>query len=464
MIITDRTLDLFSPLLHEFTYQAMAFDTSKHIDKENGIYKYEVENEAGEMEQKTSKLCELQDPDWVELKNLHIADASEYLTSKVNELIAKNPLLVDRAKVKDTSDLLNVVAHLKDFDEERRRIALHRTLLDECFEVSKTSNLAIHAELEQILSGYGYEFDGEKCKHITDKLVENLSLEGAAVTDKVRFIIEYALYRGGLFELDFIKLLAFIGVDQSNNWFGHFMQLFKNFNLLGFKLIKERPKDKPFQKEWTHDTILNDATIYQTSRFVPSVGNVLYKVTTNPLLLKEEQFPYVKDKPIELLDPDVTNSLISSASQATSLRNPRHKAAWAKTTNQSKGVRQRLFYYVLGGVTYSEIRASCEQGRMKNKDVFIGSDFVWTPLQFMSNVEDLTKPRKMLRLKIDIPTREEAPLFLSNSVQNEREMPPQVRHVASKQNPVKKPEQTKVDPPPEPAKKQSKFSKLLKRK
>lgn len=460
MLITDRTLDLFSPLLHEFTYQAMAYDVSKNINRLTDIYSYEVENETGVMEPKTSKLSDLVDPDWTSLKHLHIADASEYLTSKVNELIAKNPLLVDRANVKDTSDLLNVVAHLKDFDEERRLIALHRTLLDECFEVSKNNNLAEHADIEQILAGYGTDFDGEKCKHISDKLIENLADPKPSVTDKVRYIAEYALYRGGLIELDFVKLLSFIGVDKTNNWFNHFMQLFKNFNYLGFKLMKEKPKDKPFQKEWTHETIVNDSTIYQTSRFVPSAGNILSKVITNPLLLKEEQFPYVKDKPIELLDADVANSLKTKMATPSSLRNPRHKAAWAKSTNHPKGNRQRFFYYVIGGITFSEIRACCEQSRSFNKDIYVGSDSVLTPLQFMSNVEDLTKPRELLRLRDDAPVREEPPEFLLRNNLS-APAPTHVHTVQKPQNPQRNNVQQETK---DVAKKRGKFSRFLKRK
>lgn len=463
LIITDRSLDLFSPLLHEFTYQAMAFEVSKNIDKGNNVYNYKVENEAGTFEEKKSNLMDICDPDWVDAKYLHIADASEFLTSKVNELIAKNPLLVDRAKVKDTSDLLNVVAHLKDFDEERRRIALHRTLLDECFDASKTFDLPQQAELEQKLAGYGLQFDGEKCRNLADELVLQLVSKSASVTDKVRLILEYALYRGGLIELDFIKLLSFIGVDRENNWFNHFMILFENFRYLGFKLVKDKPKSKPFQKEWTHDTIVNDPTIYQTSRYVPSVGNIISKVITNPLLLNEAHFPYVKDKPIELLDPEVAATMNSNSTSTTSLKNPRHKAVWAKTNVHSKEVRQRIFYYVLGGVTYSEIRAANEQAKLKNRDIFIGSDCIWTPLQFMSNVEDLTKPRRSLRLSSDGPLREEAPDFLFDKNFVEPAASKHI-HTVSQQIPSKASSRV-VEPPEESsAKKSGKLSRFLKRK
>lgn len=410
-IIASRALDLFSPLVHDFTYQSMAYDLVNEVNMTTDVFSYEAENEMGEREQKTSKLADLVDPDWLELKHQHIADASEYLNSKINEMIAKNPLLVDRSKVKTTTDLLSVVAHLKDFDEERRRITVHKTLIDQCLETSKQRNLVEASEVEQALCSFGLDIDGNKVKNFTDEFVNMLASTNASTTDKVRYIIEYALFRGGLIEPDLVKLLAFIGIEPNHKFYKHFMQLFKNFDFMGFQLIKPHVKDPPFKKEWAHSTLTNDPNIYQTSRFVPAVGNALSSVITNPLLLSEDSFPYVKDKPIELLDPGLQSSLQATTSVA-SLKNPRHKAAWAKTNSQSKIPKQRFFYYILGGITHVELKAASTQSHMKNKDVFIGSDSILTPLQFMQGVEKLSESRDHLRLKDDSTEPVEPPSFL----------------------------------------------------
>ncbi|AET39288.1 Sec1p Ecym_4221 [Eremothecium cymbalariae DBVPG len=410
-IITDRTLDIFSALVHDFTYQSLAYDLVSDVNLVTNVYKYEAQNEKGEKEEKTSKLSDLLDPDWVELKYQHIADAGEALTAKINEIISKNPLLVDRSKVKTTTDLLSVVAHLKDFDEERRRVTLHKTLIDKCLQISKDRNLVESSELEQTLCSFGLDIDGNRVKQLADRLLEVLANENASITDKVRYIIEYALFRGGLIEPDFVKLLSFIGVGANHNYFKHFMQLFRNFNYIGFKLIKSNPKDDGFKKDWMHSSIMNDPNSYQTSRFIPSIGNILSSVINNPLLLSEELFPYVKDKPIELLDPDLKVTLESNNS-STSLRNPRHKAAWAKTNNQTKAPKQRIFYFILGGITHVELKAAYSQAESKNRDIFIGSDSTITSLQFMQSMEKLSENRAHLRLKDDLRLQSEAPDYL----------------------------------------------------
>lgn len=465
LVITDRTLDLFSPMLHDFSYQAMAYDVVPEIDIGEDIYHYKVENEKGEQEDKTAKLLDILNPEWEELKNQHIVDASEYLSGKIKEMIAKNPLLVDRSNVKTTTDLLSVVAHLKGFDEDRRRLILHRTLIDRCLEINRERKLAESADIEQCMASFGLDSEGERFKHITDAFLQILVIKESSLTDKVRYLITYALYRGGIIEQDFIKLLAFIGLDPSHEFFNHFMRLFKNFEQLGFKLIKDEARAKPFKREWYHDTIIKDSTVYNTSRFVPATGSVLSKLIANPLLVGEEHFPYVKDKPIEIMDDEAqepANSL-AGTNGSTSLRNPRHRAAWTKNSSHLKRApRQRFFYYILGGVTYTEIRAAYEQSDLKNKDIFIGSEGIVTPLSFMKSVENLTTDRKSLNLKDDQRERESVPAFLYDAVAP-LAAPVSHIHVRSHNEPPKS-APVQSSQPPVKEKKRGKFSRFLKSK
>lgn len=420
LIITDRSMDLFSLLLHDFSYQAMAYDLVDSIDIRTDMYHYKSENEMGEFEDKNSKLTDLTDPDWVELRHQHIIAANEFLTGRIKEMIAKNPLLVDRSKVKNTSDLLNVVAHLKDFDEDRRRLILHKTLIEQCLKINSERKLAELAEVEQNLAGFGIDFDGHKVKNITDTLLDILNCKDTNLTDKVRYIMVYTLYRGGIIEEDLMKLLSFGNITTEHENFNEFMTLFKNFNHLAFKFIKEKPHDTPFNKEWFHDSIIEDQNIFTTSRFVPAIGNILSKVITNPLLLTEENFPFVKDKPIEFLDDEARELAHASATtqNSTSLRKTRHRAAWTKSSNTTANnePRQRIIYYSIGGITYPELRAAYEQSNLKNKDIFIGSDGILTPCAFMKSIEYITAPREFLRLQDDQKENENIPNFMVNDL------------------------------------------------
>lgn len=76
LLITDRSMDLYAPLLHEFTYQAMCNDL---LDIEDGrIYRYEFQNAAGNTEDKEAILAE-EDKVWTEVRHMHMKDALDKL-------------------------------------------------------------------------------------------------------------------------------------------------------------------------------------------------------------------------------------------------------------------------------------------------------------------------------------------------------------------------------------------------
>ncbi|KAK5959555.1 Sec1p PWA37_003518 [Arxiozyma heterogenica] len=476
MLITDRSLDPFSLFIHDFAYQPMVYDLSEHLDLKTGEYKYQAENELGEMEDKSSKLCDLLDPDWIELRHQHIVNANEYLGGKIKEMIARNPLLVDRSKIKNTSDLLSVVAHLKDFDEERRRMILHKTLIEECLMINHERSLADLSDLEQTLASFGIDMDGQKVKHITDQFLELLLNKKANKFDKIRYILIYSLYRGGIIEQDLIKLLNFTGISNEDEMFNRVINIFKNFSHLAFKLIKNNTGDKPFDKEWFHDSIVKDPTIFNSSRFIPATGSILSKVITNPLLLNEEFFPFVKDKPIELLNEDEIEIFSQTArvQSSTSLRNQRHKASWTKSgvTLPIKENRQRFFYYCIGGITFTEIKSAYDQSNLKDKDVFIGSDGVLTPLAAMASIEYLTKPRGFFKFNDDKKEDATVPDYLLKEL-NPVSQPISHIHYQSKNAPTRtqvstaqnKPQPTTTTPDDNDSKKKkkNKFTRFLKR-
>lgn len=79
LLILDRGFDCISPVLHEFTFQAMAYDT---LNIKDDIFSYSDEETDGEKVNEIS-LSE-EDSLWGRLRHEHIANVSKYVFLIVN--------------------------------------------------------------------------------------------------------------------------------------------------------------------------------------------------------------------------------------------------------------------------------------------------------------------------------------------------------------------------------------------
>lgn len=455
MIICDRTLDLVSPLIHDFSYESLIYNEIQDKDVFNGetdVYNYKVENETGEFEDKSSIIRDIYDAIWTDLKYMHIIDAKDTINKKIEKLISDNPLLVDRQNnVKNSSDLLSVVAHLKMFDEERRQLILHKTLIEKCLEIVGEKRLADRiADTEQIMVGFGKDINGDNCsKNFTlEYLLQNvLCIQNININDKIRVLALYSIYRNGIIEEDLVKLLNFIGINEQHPYFTHFMEFIKNFELLGMPLIKpslKQSKLKMFKstpkspylydevdgrRKFYHESITNNSEIYTTSRFIPACGVNISKSITNALLLPEQEFKFVKGIPVELyeMNEDLEKNdqskeyPVEEIINSSNSRSNKIKSSWnLRKENNTNIERQRIFYYVIGGLTHAEVKSAYDQGVWKNKDVFIGSDEIMSSSKFMENVLNINRPRNVLKLKVDEKVNENIPDFFKFNNTRER--------------------------------------------
>ncbi|CAN3371561.1 hypothetical protein DIURU_004001 [Diutina rugosa] len=421
LIIVDRSIDLFAPLLHEFTYQAMAMDIVPSLER-TGKYEYEAETETGEVKQMKAKLENETDDDWVALRHMHIIESSELIINRINELIKNNSRLVDRSKAQTSGDLIYIMANLKGFDEERRLLTMHKTLIDDCLDRNASRKLAeFAADFEQTCAAEGTSFEGERNRHLHDDLIVLLAREDLTVNDKMRLVLIYGLYRGGLVESDFIKLVKFIGVNDRQVT-SLISRCFTNLYKVGFPIVKKDVQDPKVDKQMFH-TINNEGT-YNTSRFGPGVKDVVQKAVKHQL--DEDWFPYFREKPLE---DDAIDAGPSSSQQPASLRNNRIKASWAQSSTrvgpQSLRPRQRVFVYVAGGMTYSEMRSVYELGDQLNKDMYIGSESILRPRDFLIGLQSIDKVKSPQDLEI--------PLWKQRAKNANREVPP---HLLPKQRPT----------------------------
>lgn len=402
LVICDRTIDLFSPLLHEFSYQAMAMDIVEDLEK-TGVYEYIAQTEDGQEQKMKSSLDSEEDETWASLRHMHIIEASELVVLKINDLIKNNPMMIDRSKAQTSSDLMYVVAHLQGFDTERRQVTLHKSLIDQCLDINASRKLAEYAaDFEQNCAANGVSFEGVKTKNLHDDLIVLLARDDLHVNDKIRLVLIYGLYRGGLAESDFVKLAKFIGI-RNNQIVSLVLRCFNNLHKLNFPIVKKSPKEKRVVRQTFH-TINNEGT-YNTSRFTPGLKSVLQFASRYEL--DEESFPYFRDKPLEDDVPTKPTRPSIGLEQSGSLRNARIKASWAPNGGRKSSIgparnKQRIFCYIAGGLTYSEIRLVYELSSALNKDIYIGSEFILKPRDFLIGLQNIDEVKNLDNLELPI--------------------------------------------------------------
>lgn len=95
LIITDRSMDLMAPLVHEFTYQAMALDLLNVSDGDKLTYRNVINKGQATEEDKEVELGE-KDKIWVANRHMHMKDLLEKIVNDFKKFRAENPQFDDR--------------------------------------------------------------------------------------------------------------------------------------------------------------------------------------------------------------------------------------------------------------------------------------------------------------------------------------------------------------------------------
>lgn len=399
LLITDRSMDLAAPLLHEFTYQAMAHDLLPIKEGETTTYRTKV-NEGGTDEE--IKDMEISDRDriWVENRHNHMSKTIEKLMADFKQFIADNQHFVQEGKKATVNTIKDMMAGLPQFQEMKTYYSLHLNMAQDCMNVFQEHDLVDVAMLEQTMAT-GLDEDYRKPKQVAEQLVALLDNPKIENTDRLRLIILYIMFRGdGLIKEDVERLLAHAKLFPTE------AEVIGNFELLGAKIGKtlKDPKFSPQQPLFPKKPVPQ----------MVDEEKVLSRYETNLQLLLEETakgmldqaiFPYTK--------PPADNAEEVAMQAQTSLRSA--KPTWARSRSTTVDSRQRIIVFMSGGATYSEARSCYEVSQAAGKDIYLATSHMLTPGFFIRQMGDLSKDRRALDLPVDRPKpKAPAHLFIRN--------------------------------------------------
>ena len=122
LLIMDRTVDLISPLLHEFTYQAMAQDLLPIKDGNRYEYRYGDSTKTVALDENDSL--------WVAMRHTHIAQCSQLIIQKFNQFAQDNRVKSksgggdpsSSGTVTNLSELRDMMGSLGEFQELKAQV------------------------------------------------------------------------------------------------------------------------------------------------------------------------------------------------------------------------------------------------------------------------------------------------------------------------------------------------------
>nr|AQX44190.1 SNARE-interacting protein KEULE [Apostasia odorata] len=401
LLIVDRSVDQIAPIIHEWTYDAMCHDL---LNMDGNKYVHEVPSKTGSGSEKKDVLLEDHDPIWLELRHAHIADVSERLHEKMTNFKTKNKAAQLQQSAKDggelsTQDLQKMVQALPQYSEQMEKLSLHVDIAGKINKLIKDLGLRELGQLEQDLV-----FGDAGAKEVINFLRAN---QDVSPENKLRLLMIYGCVYPEKFDGDKgVKLMQLAKMSTED------MNTVANLKFLGgldtkktsggsFSLKFDAQKKKHAARKERED----EEEAWQLSRFYPMIEELIEKLNKGEL--PKNDYPFMNEPaPAKLEAPNTSAPTQRGCNQGPHSMRSRRTPTWAKqrisddgSSNDSvlrhassdfKRMGQRIFVFMIGGATRSELRVAHKLTAKLRREVVLGSSSLDDPPQFITKLKLLS--------------------------------------------------------------------------
>ncbi|VFQ73886.1 unnamed protein product [Cuscuta campestris] len=409
LLIVDRSIDQIAPVIHEWTYDAMCHDL---LEMNGNKYVHEIPSKSGGDPERKEVLLEDHDPVWLELRHAHIAEASEKLHEKMTNFVSKNKaaqLQQRDGSELSTRDIQKMVQALPQYNEQMEKLSLHVAIAGKINTITREQALRDLGQLEQDLV-FGDAGSKEMISFLRMK-------QDATAENKLRLMMIYASVYPEKFEGDkAAKLMQLAKLSAED------MKAVKNMKMLeasdtrktsngGFSLKFDSQKRKNAARK---DRTGEEET-WQLFRFYPVVEELIEQLNKGELP-KDEYQCINSAGPSGQGVVDVDTKAASSRSRAKSTEpttgprsmRSRRTPNWARSRTSddgyssdssvrngsvdSKKMGRRIFIFIVGGATRSELRVCHKLTAKFKREIVLGSTSLDDPPLYITKLKLLSEP------------------------------------------------------------------------
>ncbi|KAL6125979.1 hypothetical protein ACLB2K_074030 [Fragaria x ananassa] len=406
LLILDRSVDQIAPVIHEWTYDAMCHDL---LEMDGNKYIHEVPSKTGGDPERKEVLLEDNDPVWLEIRHTHIADASERLSDKFSTFQSKNKAAQLQQSARDgnelsTRDLQKMVQALPQYTEQMEKISLHVEIAGKINRIIREKGLRDLGQLEQDLV-----FGDAGAKDVINYLRTN---QDASSENKLRLLMIYASIYPEKFEGDKAsKLMQLAKLSQED------MKVVNNMKMLkgsseskkttgSFSLKFNNAKTKQAARK---DREGEEEETWQLFRFFPLMEELIENL--NKGLLPKNEYSCMNG-PGPTPDSVSQRRTQSTSETATPSTNPhsirsRRTANWGRARHSDDGyssdsilrgestdykkLGRRIFVFMIGGATRSELRVCYKMTTKLKREVILGTTSIQEPPQYLTKLKLLSE-------------------------------------------------------------------------
>lgn len=322
---------------------------------------------------------------WTTFRGKHISESSTLIRKELKDFLDKSGINLkkeERAKM-NLDEVGSIMRKLPQYQSKINAYSLHININKTLLEMFKKDLLNEIATEEQNMAT-GKDADGNTPKSLINDLSALMRKNTISSSNKLRLIMLYTIIKGNKEYRDKLIDLAKLGDGEKNAL----------YNITTIKPPSTFSFGKLFSGIFQQSKQKNNDVDYSLSRYVPIVKELCEDILKGTL--SEKEYKYIENPPnnfkIESVssgkkeikeDKKIEEKLKNSRFGTTPEWNLVSNTNTSLVSTDTKKTEYKLFVFVIGGITYSEMRSCYELQNEYGIDIVFGGTSILTPKDFI---------------------------------------------------------------------------------